>query len=101
MNNTDFKITLMKHATRRIVERIGVPKKAAKRQFKLALERGYVPGPNNVALAQWVATMKGMHSDFQREGVIFNNHLFLFASEKGIKTLITVLTVPNTFTEDF
>lgn len=93
------KVTLMKHAVQRIVERIGVPKKAAKRQFLLALERGYVPSSDNGDLLQWVVTMKNTHSDFQREAIIFNNHLFLYASEQGLKTLITVLKVPNTFKE--
>ena len=98
---SDIKVSLMKHAEKRVAQRMGLPKKAAKRQFTLALSRGKSLRDMPVQLAYWASTMKNVHSDFEREVVMFNNTLFVYTTNGSLKTLITVLKAPNTLSEDY
>lgn len=93
-NNTEtFSVSIMKHAEERIQQRMGLKRKAAKRQFKLALERGLALADMTGDLKMWARTQAKMHNEFDREAILFNGHLFIYTTQGALKTCMTVLDV--------
>lgn len=87
-------IVLSNHGEDRIVERMGLPKKAVKRQFKLALERGYVQGDTKGNLNKWLTSV-ALHMPRDAHNVVlYNSYVFIYSKQNGDDVLITVLPVP-------
>lgn len=96
----DYTLTLMKHAEQRIQERMGLKRKAASRQFKLAIERGLSLEDMTGDLKMWARTQANMHNSFQREVALFNGHLFIYTTQGMMKTCMTVLDVKKNLLEE-
>ena len=78
---------ITKHAEERIVERVGINKKAVSRNARNAIERGYTLDQTKGALASWIA----MHSEKDYVPKLYGNCLYIFSSQYE---LITVLIIP-------
>lgn len=91
-----MEITVTAHAKKRIRERIGINKKAAVRQFKLALERGQQVESASYKIRQWAMMAESIDSDKgERTGVLYNNALFMYSVTDDVYSLITVLNIPK------
>lgn len=91
-----MEITVTAHAKRRIKERMGINKKAAARQFALALERGEKVETASYLVRQWAKMAESINSDQgNRQGILYNNALFMYNVTDGVYSLITVLNVPK------
>lgn len=91
-----MEITVTKHAQNRIKERMGINKKAATRQFALALERGENVETAPYLIRQWAKMAESINSDQgNRQGILYNNALFMYNITDDVYSLITVLNVPK------
>lgn len=82
-------------------KRLGLSKKAMKRQAELALNRGVAHGRTKGKLKKWVDASI-LHSNHRKmnEYIIFNNHLFLFRHNEDERILVTMIKVPTKFTKN-
>ena len=78
------------HSKKRIKERVGIPKKSAERQAKLALERGFSHNETKGRLNKYLSKIYLSHNTGNNLKV-YNNHVFLFHND----VLVTVLNLPS------
>ena len=78
------------HGTERIVQRVGINKKSARRLAERALERGYTLDDIKGALCFWVKAR--VHGEDTENPVVYGDKLYLFSRED---VLITVLQLPS------
>lgn len=88
------------HAKRRLKERLGLKPSAAKRQFKLAVERN-VLGKRELPgfVMRWIkgATELRNDIDYEKKVAVYNKHAFVYSINGISYTLITVLETPAEF----
>ena len=82
--------TITNHSRKRIRKRMGIPKKAVKRQAELALERGYSHSETKSNLKKYLNRIYLSHKTANNLKV-YNNHVFLFNGT----ILITVFKLPS------
>lgn len=101
MENTNqaIKYITTKHAEVRIKERLGLPKKAVKRQFQLAVERNrYSEMPHSVIT--WLqSAIKERQAGFMgtKEVAVYNKRAFVYGVNGDERVLITILETPAEF----
>ena len=88
---------LTHHAKQRIVERVGIPRKAAQRYARLAMERGYELSEIKGPLVFWVRNRLYDSEGEELRPPVYGDKLFLFTEEY---TLITVLQIPSGILRD-
>ena len=82
-------VTVSKHALERLKERLGLNRKAAKRQAVLAWERGVQP--QHYAIKEW----RELYSWHQEQDdsvmlLIYNDMLYVWGLKDGCPNLVTV-----------
>ena len=80
------------HALKRGKERLGIKPKAMKRQFQLALERGYKQNQLKGHLSKW-ATKQALSSYYAHAVCIYNGHAFIYDPKENV--LVTVYIIPQ------
>ena len=89
---SDKEYGISKHAKNRISKRMGIPKRAVNRQFKLALERGYRQKDMKGHLRKW-ATKKALKDETNPHEIIVYNNFCWVLSCSG--KLVTVFAIPS------
>jgi hypothetical protein len=82
------------HASKRIRQRLGLPKKAVEKLVKEALEQGLRREDTTAQLRKYIDSKIIPNGGI---GIVYNQRLFIFNSTED--TLITVWTLPNTLKE--
>jgi hypothetical protein len=80
----DGKVLISRHGEQRVRERLGLPRKAVRRTVEKAWRDG-------VACA--ATTLDGVSSDYI--GRLWSGYRFVFATEKGLPELVTVILDRN------
>lgn len=88
-------MSVSKHASKRIRERLNIPKKSHKKLYENMLKRGYSVDQLKGNLSIWVKVILMTKS---RKGIVYNNHLFILDSKND--TLITVYKIPPKLLKD-
>lgn len=83
-------MTLTKHASDRVIERMGINKKSVDRVAHLALERGYAHSETKGNLNKFINKLFLAHGNANNIKV-YNSHAFMFINEK----LVTVIKLPT------
>jgi len=85
------------HGYKRGKERIGLPKRAILKQFKLAIEKGVHQGETTGKLRKYLDALS-LHEEQAHKVSAWNNHLFVYTIQKveqvDTAVLITVLPLP-------
>lgn len=93
-----MKIT--KHGGKRLKSRVGIPKKSIDRQFHLALDRGKYQKDLKGKLAKW-GTKVALSQEVPHSIVLYNGHVFIYATQDNEPILITVLPIPQNLMNEF
>lgn len=80
------------HGEERIRKRIGINKKSAERQARLALERGLYEDQLSGYLRQWVQDHSDSVQYSPKTCVLYNNALFIYGTDN---VLVTSLKIPQ------
>ena len=92
INNLTASIHLTNHATHRLKERCGLPKKAHERNALTALDKGIRREECPRALRNYLTGLYLSHGNGNNIRV-YNNHAYVFCDE----SLITVLRLPKEY----
>ncbi|MCL2045224.1 MAG: hypothetical protein FWG88_02415 [Oscillospiraceae bacterium] len=84
-------MVITNHASDRIRERCGLPKKAVERNVKLAIEKGLTHHESNGKLRKYFEYLS-IYNGVAREIRLYSNHVYIFGKNEW---LITVLPLPN------
>lgn len=93
-------MSVTRHGSKRIKSRMGIPKKAVDRQFKLALSKGKYQSDLKGRLAKW-GTKVSLSQQVPHSIVLYNAHAFIYATKDNEPILITVLPIPQNLMNEF
>lgn len=89
-----------KHGGKRVKSRMGIPKKAVDRQFKLALSKGKKQVDLKGSLAKW-GTKVALSQNVPHSIALYNGHAFIYGKRDDEPVLITVLPIPANLMKEF
>lgn len=94
-------MSVTRHGSKRIKSRMGLPKKAVDRQFKLALERGKYQKDLKGQLAKYGTKIALAIDNHPHSIVMYNGYTFIYGMRDGEPVLITVLPIPQRLMNEF
>lgn len=93
-------MNVTRHGSKRVKSRMGIPKKAVDRQFKLALDKGKQQKDLKGNLAKWGAKI-ALSQNNPHSIALYNGHAFIYAKKDDESILITVIPIPSNLMKEF